>query len=156
MRRRLEQELRSWYNWRGGHPFAVFLCHLFWPRATAGVLVVQNDRLLAINMGSYLMLPVGGLEYGESFADAARREAREEAGVSVEVGDRLHEGQNAYGGVEVLFEGRVIDGEEAADLPDPIPTSRSTWVPLTEVPRRRWRFHRNVDRLLGQVGLKDD
>lgn len=156
MASRFEQQLRSWYNWRGGYPVAVLLAHLLWPRATAGVLLVRNDRLLAVNMGSYLMLPVGGLEYDESFADAARREAREEAGVNVELGDRVYEGKNAYGGVEVLFEGHVVDADDDVDLPDPVPTSRSVWVPLHEVPSRRWRFHRNVDRLLDEVGITDD
>lgn len=142
----LLSRLRSLFFWWGGYPFAVLLSKLFWPRATAGALVVDEGRLLAIDTGAYLMLPVGGLAYGESFADAARREAREEAGVAITLGDRIQEGHNAYGGVEVLFTARL-----AGDQPAPTVSGTPTWVPLDSVGDHRWRFDRDVATLVEQV-----
>lgn len=143
---RLAPRLRSIFFWWGGHPFAVLLSSLVWPRATAGVLVVEDGRLLAVDAGAYLMLPVGGLTYGESFAEAARREAREEAGVEVELGSRLAEGHNAYGGVEVLFRASLVGGE-----PQPTVSGDPAWVPLDRVADRRWRFDRDVEALVAEM-----
>lgn len=146
MATRLFARARSWFFWWGGHPFAVALCRLLWPRATAGVVVVEDQHVLAVDTGRYLMLPVGGLRYGESFAVAARREAREEAGVDVETGERIHEGANAYGGVEVFYTASLM-GEELAETVSGDPT----WVPLEDVADRRWRFDRDVARLIDEA-----
>ena len=138
--------LRSAFFWWAGRPVAMALCKLLWPRATAGVVVVEDDHLLAVDVGDYLMLPVGGVDYGESFADAARREAAEEAGVDVSLGERLAEGSNAYGGVEVFFAASLAhEGAESTVSGDP------TWVPLDGVGERTWRFHRDVTGLLDEL-----
>jgi ADP-ribose pyrophosphatase YjhB (NUDIX family) len=132
--------LRSWYLWKGGRPFASLFGRLLWPRPSAGALVVHDGQVLAVDTGDYLMLPLGGLAHGETFADAARREAREETGVDVELSERVASGTNAYGGVEMVF--------AAEPRSDPSP-SRSwegvpVWVPLDDVAGRRWRFGRPV------------
>lgn len=143
---RVLSRLRSLFFWWGGHPFAVLLSRLVWPRATAGVLVVEDGRLLAVDAGAYLMLPVGGLGYGESFADAARREAREETGVDVALESRLAEGHNAYGGVEVLFRASLAGGD-----PESTVSGEPTWVPLDRVGEHRWRFDRDVASLVAEA-----
>jgi 8-oxo-dGTP pyrophosphatase MutT (NUDIX family) len=139
--------LRAAFFWWAGRPFAALLCRLLWPRATAGVVVVHEDRLLAVDTGSYLMLPLGGLAYGESFADAARREAREEAGAAVELGRRLREAHNAYGGVEVLFAGSLRDGDSALHS---TVSGTPTWVPVDAIDDHQWRFDRDVAHLVAE------
>lgn len=133
--------LRSWYLWKGGRPFASLFGRLIWPRSSAGALVVHDGRVLAVDTGDYLMLPLGGLAHGETFADAARREAREETGVDVELGARVAEGTNAYGGVEAVF------AAEPRHEPSPGRSWEGSpvWVPIDEVGERRWRFDRPVD-----------
>jgi 8-oxo-dGTP pyrophosphatase MutT (NUDIX family) len=145
--------LRSWYLWKGGRPFAALFGRLVWPRATAGVLVLHDDHVLAVDTGDYLMLPVGGLEAGESFVEAARREAREETGVDVAVGECVDEGTNAYGGVERLFV-----GEPTHDTPlaEPSWEGEPTWIPVADARERRWRFDRPVGRYLDTVLDGDD
>ena len=145
--------LRSWYLWKGGRPFAALFGRLIWPRATAGVLVLHDGRLLAIDTGDYLMLPVGGLEAGESFAEAARREAREETGVDATLGDCVDEGTNAYGGVERLFVGEPT---RETPLSEPSWEGEPTWIPLDDARERRWRFERPVGRYLDSVLDRDD
>jgi 8-oxo-dGTP pyrophosphatase MutT (NUDIX family) len=56
----------------------------------AGVLVVSRDRLALIERArddsQYWVIPGGGIETGETPPQAARREAEEELGVGVELG----------------------------------------------------------------------
>lgn len=56
----------------------------------AGVLIIRGGRLALIerqwNGGRYWVIPGGGVEPGETVAEAARREAEEELGVKVELG----------------------------------------------------------------------
>lgn len=60
-------------------------------RIRSAVLVVEDGRVLLVrhqkNGRTYWLLPGGGVEFGESAPDAARREVQEETGLQVEVGD---------------------------------------------------------------------
>lgn len=64
------------------------------PKLIAGCIPVWGDRVLLCKRAieprlGYWTLPAGFMELGETLADAARREAREEANVEVEM-DQLY------------------------------------------------------------------
>ncbi len=60
-------------------------------RVRAAVLLLQEETVLLVRhrKGSqtYWLLPGGGVDFGETAPEAARREAAEETGLEVEVGD---------------------------------------------------------------------
>ena len=136
--------LKSWIAWEGSDIIYGILSRLFWPRNSAGGLVTRENSVLAVDMGDYLMLPSGGLDYGESFREAAIRETLEETGYSIELNDRISEGINSSGGVEILFEGELADEEKikSEGWGEPV------WIPFEEVDQRDWRYNRNVGKLL--------
>jgi len=60
-------------------------------RIRVGVLISGSEGILLVRHEkagrSYWLLPGGGAEYGESLADTARRELREETGLEVDIDD---------------------------------------------------------------------
>jgi len=60
-------------------------------RIRAAVILVQDEEILLVRhqkgRDTYWLLPGGGVEYGETATEAARREVTEETGLEVEVGD---------------------------------------------------------------------
>ena len=62
-------------------------------RVRAAVVIVENRRVALIERvrdgHTYFKFPGGGVEHGESPQQAAMREAHEELGVSVELGDLI-------------------------------------------------------------------
>ncbi|HZS03477.1 MAG TPA: NUDIX domain-containing protein [Blastocatellia bacterium] len=84
-------------------------------RVGMGVLVMREGRvLLGRRRGShgdgYYAAPGGHIEFGESFAEAARREVREETGLEVtqlrllSVGNYLFDGSRHYVDVDFVCE----------------------------------------------------
>jgi 8-oxo-dGTP pyrophosphatase MutT (NUDIX family) len=61
-------------------------------RVSAYVLVVRDDEILIVNNSDEIMhdIPGGGIEFGEDIEQTLHREAREEAGAEIEIGELLH------------------------------------------------------------------
>ncbi len=79
---------------------------------------VMTKRAIEPCIGQW-HLPGGTVFFGERLVDAARRIAKDEVAVDIEVGKQmgvieyvsLSEGENKTWSVSIVFEARVIDGE---------------------------------------------
>lgn len=115
-------------------------------RLRVTLIIVDNDEILLIdrqrNGRSYYVIPGGGVEPGESLAQAARREAQEELSLDVELGPLLYirpwdDGrfqQMEYAFLVNRFSGQpdLCDPEILAQqTPDNI--YRLQWLPLAEL-----------------------
>ena len=120
-----------------------------YPRAAAGLLVVKGDRVLLLERAhpprvGFLDVPGGFIEAGESIEGAARRELREETGLSLGRVDSLGfywdtyfiRGFGRFPVMNFYFVGRWRRGEPAA-ADD---AASAAWVPLASLARRRKRF----------------
>ncbi|MCD6378942.1 NUDIX hydrolase [bacterium] len=89
------------------------------PAPTAGVLVIEDGRLLLVKRRfepyrGFWVMPSGYIEYQESASETAVREAEEEAGVCVEL-DGIHAVESCFDDprgntVMILYRGHIIDG----------------------------------------------
>jgi 8-oxo-dGTP diphosphatase len=98
------------------------------PLVGIGAVIVDDDRVLLVKRGHAPLLgkwsiPGGVLEVGETVREAAAREAKEETGLSVEVGELLgiydrvlrdDQGRVLYHYVLIDFLCRRVDGEPKA------------------------------------------
>lgn len=136
--------LKSWIAWQGSDIVYGFLSRILWPRASAGALIVNEGSVLAVDMRNYLMLPSGGLDYGESFKEAAIRETLEETGYSIKSLEKLSDGVNSSGGKEIIFEAKIAEKEkiDSEGWGEPI------WILYDEVNERNWRYNRDIGKLL--------
>jgi ADP-ribose pyrophosphatase YjhB (NUDIX family) len=118
------------------------------PAPRARVVIVKSDRVALIRRlrdgHTYFLFPGGGVEEGETPEQAARREAVEELGVEVELGELVHE--EAFGGTRFLYYDAWIVGGSfgTGDWPDHADltareraragTYEAVWVPLRDLP----------------------
>jgi 8-oxo-dGTP diphosphatase len=110
-------------------------------RVGMGILVMRAGRvLLGQRRGShgagYFAAPGGHLEFGESFAEAARREVREETGLEItglrllSVGNYLFDGTRHY--VDIDFVCEAPCGE--AQLREPEKCAGWAWYDTDQLP----------------------
>lgn len=132
--------LQSRIAWSGADLIYGFLSRILWPRCSAAAIVVRDNELLAIDMKDYLMLPAGGLEYGERFEEAAVRETFEETGYRVEILGEITEDINSVGGTEVIFSAELVgeEPEHSGSWGEPV------WIDLDKVKDRNWRHNRDM------------
>lgn len=131
--------------------------------SVAMILRDEDERVLLVrdaNHGQWALLG-GGVDPGESPRDAAVREAREEVGVDVELGDVVtalggseYEVEYANGDrtayVTVVFDGRVAGGEL---VPDGVEVLEARWFAEADLPSADLHFFaRSALRELGLLG----
>ncbi len=108
----------------------------------AVVLVDEQDRILLVRHRkgeqTYWLLPGGGLDYGESLFECARRELAEETGLTIEADRMIYVSEaiapdGARHILNLYVMGRVTGGEigppPAGDVIDEI-----AWLPIAELP----------------------
>jgi len=115
-------------------------------RAGTGVLVVRDERVLMVcreRLGKMRWeLPSGLVEGSETFEEAAQREAFEETGIQVAIGDLLctvviDEPTEHYRSINVYFHAAVLSQAEPAVHVTDEPISEVRFVDLASLPARK-------------------
>jgi 8-oxo-dGTP diphosphatase len=104
-------------------------------RDRGSVVIIENNKIGLIkrirNGAVYYVFPGGGIEKGETPAEAAKREAYEELGIVVKVNECIAE--VSFTGTQYFFHSEIIKGtfgtgvgEEYTDLK----RNRGTYLPV--------------------------
>ena len=121
----------------------------FFTRAAAYGVIIRDEQILLAHWNegglSGWTLPGGGMEWGESAAECALREIKEETGYAARLVSLLgidslflpedHVTRRppvAWHSLRVVFEAEVVGGELAIEVGGS--TDQAAWVPLERVP----------------------
>lgn len=119
-------------------------------RLRAGALIIRDGQILLVELkndhddGVHYNFPAGGVEFGETLVEAAKREAREEAGADIEVGPvafvyeyQPEKNDGMYGSIHrlgVTFACTLVPGCEPGIPEQPDSTQVGVkWVPVREL-----------------------
>ncbi len=124
-------------------------------RANAGCLIIQDSKVLLLThrWGGKLGLPGGTLEAGELAQCTAWRETREEAGLTVTVGERLAVMTNGFH-VYRCYPQAPMDTSQAVPVPRSGKTEVSAigWYELSSLSKEGWRFYYQFEQFLEVAG----
>lgn len=106
------------------------------PVVGTGVAIIEGDEILLVQRArdpgrGQWAVPGGKVEWGETLAEAATREVKEETGLLVELDEVIWVGESIGDGhhlVLIDFLGQAVGGELAAS-DDALDVA---WVPITE------------------------
>lgn len=110
-------------------------------RNRAAVIIEQDGKILLVQHEkygkTYWLIPGGGVEYGETIKDAARRELMEECSLDVRIGDLLFISETIPPDqhrhvINYYFEGKIVGGEMSVN-PDAV-LRDAQWHPIEDIP----------------------
>lgn len=107
----------------------------------ASVVVIKGDSVLLILREDFRVwgLPGGAIEAGESVAEAAIREVREETGVEISLDRLVGMYYRQQGGHQAVF----LAHPEAGDpRPDGYESLKAQWFPIAHLPELLIAWHR--------------
>lgn len=122
------------------------------------VAIVENGQILLTKRSDFAVwcLPGGALEDGESLAQAAIRETREETGLEVQltrlIGVYSRPNWRSGGAHEVLFAAEPVGGDLLTTTNETTDAGYFARDALPE-PLFRWHYSRIVDALDGRTGI---
>lgn len=110
---------------------------VFWPPCASAIMAEgEHDDILALNAGEHYELPGGIIDQGEDMKEAAKREAKEETGFDVEVGDLMDiRVSDNTGSIQFFFEGKVVGGDPKGSW-----EGEPEFIPKEEIEDKVWRL----------------
>jgi ADP-ribose pyrophosphatase YjhB (NUDIX family) len=109
----------------------------------AGVIIIRDGSILLVYENEKWGLPKGGHERGESFCETAKREAKEETGLDIEI-EKLafvtEFKENKYGHyLQLFYTGHVVGGNLSSRNDPDCEITDVRYVPIPEL-RRYMKF----------------
>lgn len=142
--------LTSWLLSRGEKILIGVFSRIFFPPCSASMLIFnEQDELLVVRKGDYLMLPSGFLKKDESFEECAERETLEETGLEVDALERVEEWNKGFAGVDVIFIGEIQGGDLSGSW-----EGTPEFLPREKVSEEKWRWNRDMESLLRRADAK--
>lgn len=118
-----------------------------WPPTSVAVLAEgDHDDVLTLNVDRHHRLPGGLINAGEDPKTAAKREAKEETGFEVEIGELLDIRTSSEGnpGIHFFFRGKVVGGDKNGSW-----EGNPEFVKKEEVSEKVWKLeHSHIQEYL--------